>query len=504
MGRAGHLASRAGGPSRGGVGSRMWSGRVVGPRLRLGISMALGACGLAACGADRGSTAPRAAPASVERVAGHLQTGTAGDTLAQRLVIRVLDAQGTPIAGARVAWRADHGGTMRPALATTDPGGRAHAVWTLGEEPGEHEATATLAGLTPVRFAAHARARELPLDTIRVLRLATYDGSGQVVHPDVTTTPVGWGSARAHLVITPYPFGSAAEENPSVFTGPDGLQWTVPAGVINPIARPEAGEYLSDPDQVFVPEAGTAGELWIYYRAVTTSFGEAADSAGSAEGGPGGSANVIRRISSGDGIRWSTPAEVVRVPAHGLISPAVVRRGPGDWWMWAVNGGTGCTAPRARVELRSSSDGLHWSAPRRAELVQPGFFPWHVDVSWVPSRGEFWALYNVKTAGSCTTPAVYLATSADGVRWTTYPSPVLARGMVRQFADVVYRSSLAYDAAADAITFWFSGASYESGRYRWSVAVQRRQRADVFARIAEPSPRPQVTHAPALAARQAP
>ncbi len=46
---------------------------------------------------------------------------------------------------------------------------------------------------------------------------STYDGSGQVVHPDFVTTPAGALGLPLHLVITPYPFGDAAFENPSFF-----------------------------------------------------------------------------------------------------------------------------------------------------------------------------------------------------------------------------------------------------------------------------------------------
>jgi hypothetical protein len=44
----------------------------------------------------------------------------------------------------------------------------------------------------------------------------------------------------------------------------------------------------------------------------------------------------------------------------------------------------------------------------------------------------------------------------------------------------VYRSTFEYDPATDAVTFWFSGARYESGGYRWSAAIERRRR-DVLA-----------------------
>jgi hypothetical protein len=133
------------------------------------------------------------------------------------------------------------------------------------------------------------------------------------------------------------------------------------------------------------------------------------------------------------------------------------------------------------VELRRSTDGLQWTDPVTVDLVQPGYSPWHIDVQWIPSRQEFWAVYNGKTPGSCTTPAVFLATSSDGVTWRVQDWPVLAKGRVPQFADIVYRTTFAYDPLTDAITFWYSGARYDGTRYVWSAAVERRRRSEVFA-----------------------
>jgi hypothetical protein len=126
-------------------------------------------------------------------------------------------------------------------------------------------------------------------------------------------------------------------------------------------------------------------------------------------------------------------------------------------------------------------DGEHWSTPAPVQLVQPDLWPWHIEVQWIPSRGEFWALYNAKLAGSCTTPALFMATSPDGLRWTVLSQPVLVKGRIPEFQDIVYRSSLAYEPATDAVTFWYSGARYDGAGYVWSAAVERRPREALFA-----------------------
>lgn len=299
---------------------------------------------------------------------------------------------------------------------------------------------------------------ELQYGELYPLKVPTYDGSGQVVHPDYASSSAGPFQYPSHLAITPYPFGNPRWENPSIFAGGNPLTWLLEDGAPNPLLTPSSG-YLSDPDLVFV--AGT-GELWLYYRQVTES-------------------NLIYLVRSRDGIHWSSPMQVAGAPNHEIISPTVVQRGPKDWWMWAVNAGAvGCGGVATTVEVRHSEDGQHWSAPASVDLAQPGFFPWHIDVQWIATRNEFWAVYNVKVAGNCATPAVFLATSPDGVKWTARDHPLLAKGAIPTFADVVYRSTFKYDPVSDDIVFWYSGARYDGKVYVWSAAVQRRTREDVF------------------------
>jgi hypothetical protein len=325
-----------------------------------------------------------------------------------------------------------------------------------------------------------------PPATIEVLSLDTYDGSGQAVHPDVAATASSWGGgAGEQLFVTPYPNGDANKENPSLFTRASLDNWRVPTGVINPIARPETG-YLSDPDQVYNP--GT-NELWLYYRAVE-------------------SANEIFLIRGVGPAKWSAPTLVASAPNHSIVSPTVVRRGPGDWLMWSVNSGTvGCTSTATNVELRRSADGVSWSAPVVTDLSERGVSPWHIDVEWIPSRQEFWALYNVKISGSCTTAALHFANSADGLHWIVAAGPVLERGVISEFDDIVYRASLDYDEQAGNITLWYSGARFENGMYTWKIATERLSFADFLERIStEPLPGRTglVTDAPPLTNNTAP
>ena len=422
----------------------------------------LASAGVLACRGDS-ATMPRSR-GKIAISSGNAQRGAPGQRLDEPIVLVVRDASGNPVADVHVTWIADDGGAIDPPENVTDADGLASATWVLGRGP-THRGHAVAAGFLTAEFTASTDVNAvLPLDVILPLDLQTYERSGQTVHPDYVATGPEWTHANQYLFITPYPNGNANFENPSIFESERPTQWIVPDGASNPIVSPHDG-YLSDPDAVYVPERN---EVWLYFRQVTSE-------------------NTIRLTTSRDGLVWTTPIDVAHAPNHQIVSPSVARRGPNDWLMWAVNANIGCTGSSATVELRRSSDGLEWSVPETVALTQPGFSPWHIDVEWIPSRSEFWALYNVKSAGSCTTTAVYLATSSDGVHWTTYPSPVLARGAIDQLRDVVYRSSFIYDPSADAVTIWYSGARFDGTDYSWHSAVQRRLRTDLFATINAPA-----------------
>ncbi|MFI5310513.1 MAG: hypothetical protein ACHQQ3_04735 [Gemmatimonadales bacterium] len=295
--------------------------------------------------------------------------------------------------------------------------------------------------------------------TLRVLSLSTYDGSGQTVHPDYVSLARPWVAPQHYLAITPYPNGSNKKENPSLFTGTDGVNWRNAAGAPNPLVFPSSG-YLSDPDMVYSPGRN---ELFLYYRQTDDL-------------------DVISLIRSSDGAQWGPPVKVLSGPFNTIISPTVVRRSSGDWLMWTIHPDSSCRGPSTAVELRRSTDGITWSQPEDVDMGTPfGYYAWHIDVQWIKSRNEFWALFPVKTAGNCATRQLYLATSPDGITWTTLPAPLASAGVIKEFGDIVYRSTFFYDAGSDNITFWISGAHMTTtDNFVWSTAVQRRAREEVF------------------------
>lgn len=308
----------------------------------------------------------------------------------------------------------------------------------------------------------------------------TYDNSHQVVHPSAVSFPSGWHGQRYWLALTPYPNSDSRVENPSLFGSATGDQWSAPPGVSNPLVRTSRG-YLSDPDLVFDP---TANELRLYYREVVETHHK--------HGRAKHEADNVYMTRSGDGITWSNPLPLTSDRGRFMVSPAVARRTEGDWKMWAVDAGRrGCDSHQTSVVLRQSEDGLVWSPATRVSLIQPGYLAWHLDVQWVPQLGAYWALVAAYPRGqTCTETSLFLATSGDGVTWTTYPSPVLARGALGVFSTNVYRSTFAFTPDGESLTIWLTGATTvkRGGRkhapvLKWSAAVWHTEARALLAHV---------------------
>jgi adhesin/invasin len=96
------------------------------------------------------ATATAGAPASVTVYAGAGQTATAGSAVAINPAVRVVDANGNPVAGASVSFAVTSGGgTIVGSPATTGADGVATAgAWTLGVIAGANALSATVAGVS--------------------------------------------------------------------------------------------------------------------------------------------------------------------------------------------------------------------------------------------------------------------------------------------------------------------------------------------------------------------
>ncbi|HEX7239867.1 MAG TPA: Ig-like domain-containing protein, partial [Longimicrobiaceae bacterium] len=94
----------------------------------------------------RATAAPGSAGTLV-KTGGDGQAGTVGTQLPGLLIVRLLDASGSPVAGAGVAWTvASGGGTLSGSTATTNSSGDASTRLTLGTAAGQNTVTVTVGG----------------------------------------------------------------------------------------------------------------------------------------------------------------------------------------------------------------------------------------------------------------------------------------------------------------------------------------------------------------------
>jgi alpha-tubulin suppressor-like RCC1 family protein len=89
------------------------------------------------------ATAAADLPSTVSLISGNNQATSANGTLADSLVVRVLDQYGNGVSGITVDWVVSQGGgSASPASSVTNGGGRAATKWTLGSNGGPATITA--------------------------------------------------------------------------------------------------------------------------------------------------------------------------------------------------------------------------------------------------------------------------------------------------------------------------------------------------------------------------
>ncbi|MBI4520103.1 MAG: hypothetical protein HY701_04660 [Gemmatimonadetes bacterium] len=92
---------------------------------------------------------------ALTKLAGDEQIKTASTQLTDSLAVKVTDPRGNGIRGVAVEWKVTAGGgAVSPASSTTDQTGRAVTRWTLGPATTAQYATATVSGLSEVKFLA--------------------------------------------------------------------------------------------------------------------------------------------------------------------------------------------------------------------------------------------------------------------------------------------------------------------------------------------------------------
>ncbi len=278
----------------------------------------------------------------------------------------------------------------------------------------------------------------------------TYDGSGQVVHPDVVHVPGGWNGYEYWMGMTPYPNGNDNYENPSVLVSNDNVTWQVPPGVTNPL-EPEPNGHNDDVDLLLVD-----GTMVMYYNETNTDGN-----------------TYAKRLTSTNGVDW-TEAETVFIVPNYVMSPTIVYDGS-QYIMWYVRSPIGCSSPYQDLSMRTSADGIVWGPEQPAVFHHPGRVLWHQDVQIVD--GEYVMLFISHPDGTdCNASQLYYATSADGLDWVANPTPLLTPRAGSWDDSNIYRTSFTLEGGF--LRVWYSARS-SSGQ--WHVGYTEGDLADFLA-----------------------
>ena len=312
------------------------------------------------------------------------------------------------------------------------------AVWALAGNPLAADAPSAAMLLLTAR-AANAPA---PLATP-----IPYAGQ-EMVHPSVFYREGGWNGFPYWMAATPYAHSDAGLENPSLYCSLDGLTWSVPKGIVNPmIPKPKAARrYNSDCHLAGDPD----GSLHMFYRAA---------------GGDGDDTLFV--VSSRDGLNWSAPRTILDVPLadERQLSPAVFFDA-GRWTMYYVDSSQFPYLIRMRTGPKPEGP---WSAPRAVEGISapPHKMLWHLDAfryqGCTVLLVDTTEIYRTQDGGH-----LFFAVSSDGLRFTQAEHPVLAPS--DGWDSSIYRSCCLPMPGGKAFSIWYSAWGPALG---WRVGFTR-------------------------------
>src|SRR5215218_4689630 len=129
-------------------------------------SGALGALiGLAACGGTDLTLPIDSNPATISKIDGDNQTGSAGAPLAKPLMVKVIDQRGQPVVDQPVVFTIEQGvvgARVEPQEAKTNSDGIVQAQWVLGGIRGTQSVVASVVGVDglTVTFVAQVESAE--------------------------------------------------------------------------------------------------------------------------------------------------------------------------------------------------------------------------------------------------------------------------------------------------------------------------------------------------------
>ena len=210
-----------------------------------------------------------------------------------------------------------------------------------------------------------AKQKQYEKNAMLPLNIPTYERSWQATHPSVLYFKERFNGYKYWMANTPYPYHNDDFENPCIVASVDGINWTTPTGLSNPIDIPTSEQienkyHMSDCELVFAN-----GKLECWYRLNVN----------------GGLDQILRKTSV-DGITWSEREVVLDKATVGFycLSPSLIYE-DGKYKMWYV----GAQYQIYYIESISGESGT-WTQPvivtrnYATSPVTTDMQPWHMDV----------------------------------------------------------------------------------------------------------------------------
>lgn len=279
------------------------------------------------------------------------------------------------------------------------------------------------------------------MNAANYLNTPTYYGAGEAVHPDVLYFADGWKGYKYWMAMTPYPKGVDDFENPSMLVSQDGMNWSVPPGLTNPIVpMPAAPGWNNDPDILVVNDT-----MHVYFN----------------ESNPD-SNTYVKHMTSADGIHWSLPQTVFSFPYH-LMSPAFIYE-DSTYYVWYVRS-KGCYDNKSSLYMRTSADGINWGPEQSVNISQPDKVIWHINVIRDGTKYiMLLATYPVYTS-DCAKTSLYYGESTDKINWQVNDKPILSPSFDGWDNFNIYRVSFIKQDSL--LRIWYSGRNKNRN---WHIA----------------------------------
>lgn len=270
------------------------------------------------------------------------------------------------------------------------------------------------------------------------LKIKTYDGYDQPMHPDVVYISSGFHGFKYWMAYTSYPYSMEKYENPCIAVSNDGINWITPGKLKNPVAPPpedvEEGGHFSDTDILY-----DNNKLDMYY--VYNKEGVL------------GPSKFYRSIST-DGTNWTKPQLIYKCtgPISGY-SPAIIKDN-NIFKMWYISEGN-------IMSYVSSKNGMNWSKRKTCKIHIPGWTIWHLDVTKTDMGYE--GLLCARDNKSRSTALFYIK-STDGLTWSPSNTPIIYPSANGWDSMDIYRSTLLKQNGLYEI--WYSACNFNE---KWGI-----------------------------------